>query len=175
MSVFAKIFGVKSRKVHPMSGSRSRSTSSSRAARQQTRKIRLHEEQAYLSEQLDKQDILVEKLRQEWIDISHDKANKLKKDAAYKKLVKEEKKAKRMLDKAVKLEDLTESSIDIFSKIENMSDKSKEEQRALKKKYVALQKKFNSALGKRGSSRSESTIESAMKELDDFEAFINEK
>lgn len=162
MNFFVKFFVINRRKVHPEF-----------ISRQQARKSRLKREQSDVSKQMVKQYELVEELREEFNDISYDKADTYRKDAARQMLINAEKKARHLRDRVIMLEDLAEVSVDIFSNIENMSDKSKEQKRALKKKFVTLQKNFNSTLGKKAAIRSESAIKYSMKELDDFEAMVN--
>lgn len=163
MNFFKKLFVINRRKVHPEF-----------ISRQEARKSRLQREQSDVSKRMAKQYELIEELREEFNDISYDKADKSRKDSARQRLVNAEKKARHLRDLSIRLEDLAEVSVDIFSKIENMSDKSKEQKRTLKKKFVTLQKDFNSTLGKKAAIRSESAIKSSMKELDDFVAMIKE-
>jgi predicted Zn-dependent peptidase len=175
MSFFGDLFSGKSKKVRHGLKSRSRSSSSSsRAVKQQTRKSRLLKKQVDLNETINENRDLIEEFRKEWIDISHSEENKLKKDAAYKKLVRLEKTNAKLFKKLQKIEDLTEAGVDIFSKIENMKNITKDKKRQLKKQYVSLNNKFKSTLDK-GSRRNSAEVDSAMKKLDDFEAFVNEK
>jgi len=119
-----------------------------------------------------KQNKRVEELREEWQDISYDKANRVKKAAAYKRLNNAEKEQKNVMKKIGPLEDLTEVGLGIFEKIEDDWSLSKDQMRALKKRYVALNDRFKSTLGK-VSARNEAEINRTMKELDDFELMVN--
>jgi predicted Zn-dependent peptidase len=175
MSFFAKMFGVKSRKVHPglrsSSSSSSRSSASSRTSKQHTRKAKLLEKQADLNETISENRELIEDFRKEWINIPDDEKHKLKKDAVYKKLIRLEKTNAKLNKKLQRTEDLTEASLDTFSKIENMKNVTKDKKRDLKKQYVALQDKFKSTLNK-GSRRNSGEVDDAMKKLNDFEELI---
>jgi hypothetical protein len=113
-----------------------------------------------------------EELRKEWANISYDKADKIRKDAAYKKFKKAEREEKKTSKQTELIEDLTEAGLDIFEKIEDNKSLSKDQKRALKKKYTTLNSAFKSTLW-RGNNRNESEINRAMKELDDFEAMVN--
>jgi len=169
-----------SKRVHPGSSSSSRSSSRSKSAsssrsrrvRQQTRKNRLNRLREDLVDKHSKQIGLVEELREEWQDISHDKSDAAKKAAAFKRLNNAEKEQKKMISRIGPLEDLTEVGLGIFEKIEDDSSLSKDQKRALKKRYTALNDRFKSTLG-RGSARNEAEINRTMKELDDFEQMVN--
>jgi hypothetical protein len=114
----------------------------------------------------------VQELREEWEDISYGKADRVKKAAAFKRLNNAEKEQKRMISRIGPLEDLAEVGLGIFEKIEDDSSLSKDQKRALKKRYTALNSRFKSTLG-RGSARNEAEINRTMKELDDFEQMVN--
>jgi hypothetical protein len=111
-------------------------------------------------------------LREEWQDISYDKADRVKKAAAFKRLKNAEKEQKNVMKKIGPLEDLTEVGLGIFEKIEDDALLSKDQMRALKKRYVALNDGFKLTLDK-GSARNEAEINRSMKELDDFEKMVN--
>lgn len=167
-----------SKRVRPGSSSRSSSrsktasSSASRRVRQQTRKNRLNKLREDLVDKHGKQIERVEELREEWNDISYDKADKNKKEAAYKRLRNAEKEQKKMISRIGPLEDLTEVGLGIFEKIEDDASLSKDQKRALKKRYAALNDRFKSTLH-RGSERNEAEINRTMKELDDFEQMVN--
>jgi len=154
------------------SASRSSESSASRRSRQKTRKNRLNTLRENLINKYDELCEHVEELRREWIDISYDKEDKIKKDAAYKNLKKAEKERKKIMKQTEPIEDLTEAGLDIFEKIEDDTSLSKEQKRTLKKRYAALNSAFKNTLGK-GSARNDAEVNRSMKELDDFEAMVN--
>jgi hypothetical protein len=152
--------------------SRSSESSASRRVRQKTRKNRLTELRENLANKYEEQLEHSEELRKAWVDISYDKADKIRKDAAYKNYKKAEKERKKIMKQTEPIEDLTEAGLDIFEKIEDDRSLSKEQKRALKKKYTTLNAAFKNTLGK-GSARNEAEVNKTMKELDDFEEMVN--
>ena len=152
--------------------SRSNESSASRRSRQQTRKNRLNTLRENLINKYDELCEHVEELRREWIDISYDKADKIKKDAAYKNLKKAERESKKILKQTDPIEDLTEAGLDIFEKIEDDTSLSTDQKRILKKRYAALNSAFKNTLGK-GSERNDAEVNRTMKELDNFEEMVN--
>ena len=158
-------------KSRSSSMSRSSESSASRRSRQKTRKNRLNTLRENLINKYDELCEHVEELRQEWIDISYDKEDKIKKDAAYKNLKKAEKERKKIMKQTEPIEDLTEAGLDIFEKIEDDTSLSKEQKRTLKKRYTTLNAAFKNTLGK-GSARNDAEVNRTMKELDDFEEMV---
>jgi len=158
-------------KSRSSSMSRSSESSASRRVRQKTRKNRLTELRENLANKYEEQLEHSEELRKAWVDISYDKADKIRKDAAYKNYKKAEKERKKIMKQTEPIEDLTEAGLDIFEKIEDDRSLSKEQKRALKKKYTTLNAAFKNTLGK-GSARNEAEVNKTMKELDDFEEMV---